>query len=142
VEVRQLADDLDVTPETVRRDLTALERLGVVRRVHGGAVPVERLGIELGVADREDLLTEQKERIAKVALDELPDGGLIIIDAGTTTVHFARLLPTDRELVVVAHALPVANLLVSWPNVTLCLLGGVVRPRTLAAPRADHTRPW
>jgi DeoR family fructose operon transcriptional repressor len=139
VEVRQLADDLDVTPETVRRDLTALERLGVVRRVHGGAVPVERLGIELGVADREDLLTEQKERIAKVALDELPDGGSIIIDAGTTTAHLARLLPTDRELVVVTHALPIANLLVSWPNITVYLLGGVVRPRTLAA-IGDWTR--
>src|SRR5450631_707617 len=139
VEVRQLADYLDVTPETVRRDLTALEHLGVLRRVHGGAVPVERLGVELGVADREERLTDQKERIAKAALDELPDGGSIIIDAGTTTVHFARLLPTDRELVVVTHALPVANLLVSWPNVTLCLLGGVVRPRTLAA-IGDWTR--
>jgi DeoR family fructose operon transcriptional repressor len=139
VEVRQLADDLDVTPETVRRDLTAIERLGVLRRVHGGAVPMERLGVELGVADREERLTGQKERIAKAALNELPDGGSIIIDAGTTTIHLARLLPTDRELVVVTHALPVANLLVSWPNVTLCLLGGVVRPRTLAA-IGDWTR--
>ena len=139
VEVKQLADDLDVTPETVRRDLTALERLGVLRRVHGGAVLVERLGIERAVADREERLTQEKERIAKVARDELPDGGSIIIDAGTTTVHFARLLPTDRELVVVTHALPVANLLVSWPNITLCLLGGVVRPRTLAA-TGDWTR--
>ena len=100
---------------------------------------MERLGIELGVADREDLLTEQKERIAKVALDELPDGGSIIIDVGTTTAHFARLLPTDRELVVVTHALPIANLLVSWPNITVYLLGGVVRPRTLAA-IGDWTR--
>jgi DeoR family transcriptional regulator, fructose operon transcriptional repressor len=68
VEVKQLADDLDVTPETVRRDLTALERLGMLRRVHGGAIPVERLGVERAVADREERLTGQKERIAKVAL--------------------------------------------------------------------------
>ena len=45
VEVKDLADALDVTPETVRRDLTALERRGLLRRVHGGAIPVERLGI-------------------------------------------------------------------------------------------------
>ena len=133
VEVKQLADELDVTPETVRRDLTALERLGLLRRVHGGAIPVERLGVELAVVEREERLTGQKERIAKVALDELPDGGSIIIDAGTTTAHLARLLPMDRELMVVTHALPVANLLVAWPNVTVYLLGGVVRPRTLAA---------
>jgi DeoR family transcriptional regulator, fructose operon transcriptional repressor len=139
VEVKQLADDLDVTPETVRRDLTALERLGLLRRVHGGAIPVERLGVERAVADREERLAGQKERIAKVALEELPDGGSIIVDAGTTTAHFARLLPTDRELMVVTHSLPIANLLVTWPNVTLCLLGGVVRPRTLAAV-GDWTR--
>ena len=139
VEVKQLADELDVTPETVRRDLTALERLGMLRRVHGGAVPVERLGVELAVADREERLAAEKARIAKVALDQLPDGGSIIIDAGTTTVHLARMLPRDRELVVVTHALPVANLLMSWPNVTLHLLGGVVRRRTLAAV-GDWTR--
>jgi len=139
VEVKRLADDLDVTPETVRRDLTALERLGLLRRVHGGAIPVERLGVERAVADREERLAGQKERIAKVALDELPDGGSVIIDAGTTTAHFARLLPTDRELMVVTHSLPIANLLVTRPNVTLCLLGGVVRPRTLAAV-GDWTR--
>lgn len=133
VDVKNLADELDVTPETIRRDLAALERLGKLRRVHGGAVPVERLGVELAVADREERLAVQKERIAKVALDQLPDGGSIIIDAGTTTVHFARLLPMDRELTVVTHSLPVANLLMTWPNVTLFLLGGLVRRRTLAA---------
>ncbi|PVU83941.1 D-beta-D-heptose 1-phosphate adenosyltransferase [Cellulomonas sp. WB94] len=139
VEVKQIAEDLDVTPETVRRDLTALERLGVLRRVHGGAIPVERLGIEPAVDERETRLAGQKERIAKVALDELPDGGSIIIDAGTTTVRIAQMLPLDRELMVVTHSLPVANLLISKPNVTLYLLGGVVRPRTLAAV-GDWTR--
>jgi DeoR family fructose operon transcriptional repressor len=53
VEVNQLADDLDVTPETVRRDQTALERLGVLRRFHGGAIPMGRLGVERAVAERE-----------------------------------------------------------------------------------------
>jgi len=133
VEVAGLARDLAVTPETVRRDLTALERRGVLRRVHGGAIPVERLGIEPGVADRESHAAGEKERIARAALDELPDGGSIIIDAGTTTVRLAELLPTDRELTVVTHSIPVASILVSRPNLTLHLLGGVVRGRTLAA---------
>ena len=133
VEVAGLARDLAVTPETVRRDLTALERRGVLRRVHGGAIPVERLGIEPGVADRESLAAGEKERIARAALDELPDGGSIILDAGTTTVRLAELLPTDRELTVVTHSIPVASILVSRPNLTLHLLGGVVRGRTLAA---------
>ncbi|WP_199425284.1 DeoR/GlpR family DNA-binding transcription regulator [Actinotalea solisilvae] len=133
VEVKDLADALDVTPETVRRDLTALERRGVLRRVHGGAIPVERLGIEPAIADREGRMAGQKERIAKAALDELPDGGAIILDAGTTTIRLAELLPTDRELTVVTHALPIAMLLASRPTITLHLLGGTVRGRTLAA---------
>jgi DeoR family fructose operon transcriptional repressor len=133
VDVNTLARDLDVTPETVRRDLSALERHGLVRRVHGGAIPVERLGFEPGIADREGLLAGEKERIAKAALDELPDGGAIILDAGTTTVRLAELLPTDRELTVVTHALPVATVLATRAGITLHLVGGTVRGRTLAA---------
>ena len=128
-----LARDLSVTPETVRRDLTALERRGALRRVHGGAIAVERLGFELGVADREGQAAREKERIARAALDELPDGGSIILDAGTTTARLAELLPLDRELTVVTHSIPVAATLVTRPNVSLHLLGGTVRPRTLAA---------
>ncbi|PZR54916.1 D-beta-D-heptose 1-phosphate adenosyltransferase [Xylanimonas oleitrophica] len=133
VDVTRLAADLDVTPETVRRDLTVLERHGLVRRVHGGAIPVERLGFEPAVADRESVLAAEKERIAKTALDELPDGGAVVLDAGTTTVRLAEILPHDRELTVVTHALPVATVLAARPNVTLHLVGGTLRGRTLAA---------
>ena len=139
VDVAGLARDLSVTPETVRRDLTALERRGVLRRVHGGAIPVERMGIEPGVADREVHAAGQKERIARAALEELPDGGSVILDAGTTTVRLAELLPTDRELTVVTHSIPVASILISRPNISLHLLGGIVRGRTLAAV-GDWTR--
>lgn len=139
VEVAGLARDLSVTPETVRRDLTALERRGVLRRVHGGAIPVERFGVEPGVADREGHAVSEKERIARAALDELPDGGSIILDAGTTTVRLAELLPSDRELTVVTHSIPVAAILVARPQITLHLLGGLVRGRTLAAV-GDWTR--
>lgn len=133
VDVSALAREFDVTPETVRRDLSALERHGLVRRVHGGAIPVERLGFEPGLADREGRLSVEKELIAKAALDELPDGGSIILDAGTTTFRLAELLPTDRELTVVTHALPVATVLATRPGITLHLVGGTVRGRTLAA---------
>ena len=75
VEVAALAEELDVTPETIRRDLTTLERAGVLRRVHGGAIPVERLGFEPALAARDAVLIAEKERIAKAALAEVPDGG-------------------------------------------------------------------
>jgi DeoR family fructose operon transcriptional repressor len=133
VEVAELARDLAVTPETVRRDLTALERRGMLRRVHGGAIPVERLAAERRVEDRESHESAQKDRIARAALDELPDGGSIIIDAGTTTSRLAQLLPDDREFTVVTNSVPVASVLVARPGITLHLLGGVVRARTYAA---------
>ncbi len=133
VDVNALADDFEVTPETIRRDLTGLERRGVLRRVHGGAIPVERLTMELAVDQRHGINAAQKDRIAKAALDQLPDGGSIIIDAGTTTVRFAEMLPPDRSFVVVTHALPIAGLLAERLNITLHLVGGQVRPGTLAA---------
>ncbi len=133
VDVNALAESFDVTPETIRRDLTSLERRGVLRRVHGGAIPVERLGIEPAVDERYEQNAAQKERIAKAALDQLPDGGSIIIDAGTTTVRFADMLPADRAFTVVTHALPIASVLARNPTITLHLIGGQVRPGTLAA---------
>jgi len=139
VEVAGLARDLSVTPETVRRDLTALERRGVLRRVHGGAIAVERLGVEPPVVDREGTAAAEKDRIARAALDELPDGGSIIVDGGTSAIRLAELLPTDRELTVVTHSLAVATILISRPSLTLHLLGGLIRPRTYSAV-GDWTR--
>lgn len=133
VDVASLARDLEVTAETVRRDLGVLERHGLVRRVHGGAIPVERLTVERSLSDREGLLSAEKDRIAKVALDEVPDGASVILDAGTTTLRIAEQLPTDRNLTVVTHALPVASALASRPGITLHLVGGTVRGSTLAA---------
>jgi DeoR family fructose operon transcriptional repressor len=131
--VAGLADELDVTPETVRRDLTVLEGHGLLRRVHGGAMPVERLGFEAGLAQRGGTLVAEKQRIAKAALAELPAEGTVLLDAGTTTARLAELIPADRRLTVVTNALPIATVLAGRPNLTVLLIGGRVRGRTLAA---------
>jgi DeoR family fructose operon transcriptional repressor len=133
VEVATLSGELDVTTETIRRDLKVLERHGLLRRVHGGAIPVERLGFEPALAARDAVLTAEKERIAKAALAELPTEGSVLLDAGTTTARLAEALPHDRELVVLTNGLPIAMLLAGRPNLTVLLLGGRVRGRTLAA---------
>lgn len=79
-------------------------------------------------------MSEAKERIAVAALDELPEnGGSLVLDAGTTTALIAALLPVDRELTVVTHSLPIALALAEKPSITVHLLGGVIRERTLAA---------
>lgn len=103
VSVTDLSEQYGVTTETVRRDLAALDRMGLIRRVHGGAVPAAALtAIELGTGEREHSHAAEKDRIAKAALEFLPPtGGSVLFDAGTTTARVAALLPTDRELVAV-----------------------------------------
>jgi DeoR family fructose operon transcriptional repressor len=132
VDVAELAADFDVTPETVRRDLSALERHGFLRRVHGGAIPVERLGFEPELQTRDATMAIEKDRIAHAALAELPAEGAILLDAGTTTARLADLLPIDRELTVVTNALPIGMALSSRPNLTVLTVGGRIRGRTLA----------
>ncbi|MEU1728776.1 DeoR/GlpR family DNA-binding transcription regulator [Actinomadura sp. ATCC 39365] len=132
VDVVRLAAELDVTTETIRRDLTALERAGVLRRVHGGAIPVERLGFEPALAARDEVMTAEKERIAKAALAELPEDGSIIIDAGTTTGRLVQALPADRELTVIVNSPPLATVLASRANLQVIVLGGRLRGKTLA----------
>jgi DeoR family fructose operon transcriptional repressor len=137
--VAAIADQFDVTTETVRRDLSALERMGLVRRVHGGAVPASSLAvIESGLGERDQANTAQKELIAKMALDQLPPpGGTVLLDAGSTTSRFASMLPRDHRLTVVTHAVPVAARLAGLPQIDLHLLPGRVRTTTQAAVGAD-----
>src|ERR1700755_2087911 len=132
VDVTALADGLHVTAETIRRDLTMLERAGVLRRVHGGAIPVERIGFEPALAARDSVLIGEKERIAKAALAEVPEEGAIILDAGTTTGRLAHALPLDRELTVVVNSPVLATTLGARTNLNVLLLGGRVRGRTMA----------
>jgi DeoR family fructose operon transcriptional repressor len=132
VDVAELSAELAVTGETIRRDLSVLERHGLLRRVHGGAIPVERLGFEPALAARDALLTAEKDKIAKAALAEVPDEGSIILDAGSTTARLAEILPVDRQLTVLTNALPTALSLATRSNITVLFIGGRVRGRTLA----------
>jgi DeoR family fructose operon transcriptional repressor len=133
--VADLARTYDVTTETVRRDLAALDKAGVVRRVHGGAVPARALHlVEPGVGERESTRADYKDAIAAAATEFFPlSGASVLLDAGTTTARIASVLPTDRELVVVTNSVPIAARLAVLGSVTLQLLGGRVRGLTQAA---------
>ncbi|MCW2529712.1 MAG: transcriptional regulator, DeoR family [Pseudonocardiales bacterium] len=133
VEVTVLAEQLGVTTETVRRDLTSLERHGLLRRVHGGAIPLERLGFEPRLAVRQERRIEEKERIAKLAADEIPNEATILLDSGSTTQLLADNLPLDRDITVVTNSVSIANAVAGRENVGLFLIGGRVRGRTGAA---------
>jgi DeoR family fructose operon transcriptional repressor len=133
--VAELAQAYDVTTETVRRDLAALDKAGVLRRVHGGAVPMRALHlVEPGVGERDTTRSEYKDAIAVAATHFFPlNGATVLLDAGTTTARVAANIPTDRDLVVVTNALPIASRLATVPSIILHLLGGRVRGLTQAA---------
>jgi DeoR family fructose operon transcriptional repressor len=133
VDVVSLAEEFQVTAETIRRDLKALDRAGLVRRVHGGAIPAGRLDFEPDLAERETTAADEKDRIARAALAELPSNGTMILDAGTTIARLAGALPLEASLTVVTHSLPIAARLADHPGVQLHLVGGRVRHRTRAA---------
>lgn len=133
--VAALARELQVTTETVRRDLSTLERLGLVHRVHGGAVPANSVAVlEVGLNERDVEQVELKERIATEALLQLPQSGAtLLIDAGTTTSRLAAKLPEDQDWTVITHSVPIAAHLASRTRVDLYLLPGRVRTPTHAA---------
>ena len=132
--VTELAQAFEVTTETVRRDLAVLDRAGVLRRVHGGAVPARALHlVEPSVDQRETTRAEHKQAIARAAAEFVPQSGsTVLIDAGTTTARLAALLPPDRELLVVTNSVPIAARLAGVGSVSLQVLGGRVRGLTQA----------
>lgn len=139
VEVAALAGLLEVTPETVRRDLSDLERRGVLHRVHGGAIPAERFLGEPELEAKTAVMAAQKRRIATAALELVPVGGTALLDAGTTTGELAKQLP-DLELTVITNGLPIATTLAPRSQLTVHAIGGRVRGRTLAAVDGWATR--
>jgi DeoR family transcriptional regulator, fructose operon transcriptional repressor len=132
IDVTAASEALGVAPETIRRDLGALERQGLVRRVYGGAVLLERLDFEPEVNQRDQTRSGEKDRIARAALDLVPQRGTVLLDAGTTTNRLAALLPQDRELTIVTNSLPAAAQLAAQGHTNLHVLGGRVRGTTLA----------
>ena len=92
VDVGNLAEEFGVTGETIRRDLSELQRERLVRRVHGGAVPWRGSMLVPRLAVREGHMIEEKRRIARAALAEVPERGTLIIDSGSTALHLADLL--------------------------------------------------
>jgi len=135
VAVTAVAEHFGVTTETVRRDLAVLERAGMLRRVHGGAVPMGTLTVlEPGLGERRSTRTEAKRRIAAAALTLLPDAhGSVILDGGSSTAALAELLPGDRALVTATNSVPIAARLAAAPGLTLHVLGGRVRGVTQSA---------
>ena len=141
--VAALSETFGVTTETVRRDLAFLERIGQIRRVHGGAVPTGSLHVtEPGMAERDQTRAQQKDRIARCAVTYLPPtGGSVIFDAGTTTGRMIPELPTENDFTAVTNSVPIGARLASMNSISLILLGGRVRGVDASRGRRGRSTP-
>jgi DeoR family transcriptional regulator, fructose operon transcriptional repressor len=129
VDVADLARRYGVTTETIRRDLSDMQSRQLLRRVHGGAIPVERMNHEPLVEARDMVNAEEKLRIASMAVAEVPEHGSVIIDSGTTGQRLAEVLPVDRDVHVVTNSLITALNLSRRGLRELTVLGGAVRTK-------------
>jgi DeoR family transcriptional regulator, fructose operon transcriptional repressor len=132
VDVSELAHHFDVTTETIRRDLSELQERQLVRRVHGGAVPVERQYHEPMIEARDSLNAPQKHDIAQQAITQVPERGSVIIDSGSTGQRLAEVFPTSRRVHVLTNSLTTGLTLARRGVTDLTVLGGGVRTNTFA----------
>ena len=122
--VEELAPELKVTAMTIRRDLAALERAGVLTRTHGGCVLQSPFVRELPFSQKDQQHRPQKYAIASAAAGMLKSGDRVYLDTGTTAVHVARVLPTDFELCVFTNNLRVAMELFGRAGIEVVVYGG------------------
>jgi DeoR/GlpR family transcriptional regulator of sugar metabolism len=125
VSVKELSDQFNVSSMTIRRDLDALEKRGLVVRVHGGVI-VPKDPASLREEVRAAMNMVQKSNIAEAAARLVKDGQTIFIDAGTTTVELVKRLKDRRGLTIVTNSLKVLYTLAESPGINLIGLGGAV----------------
>lgn len=123
-----LARALRTSESTVRRDLAALEREGVVKRVHGGALAAPSTEAGYDFAGQARRMAGAKGRIARLAAGLIEDGQTVILDGGSTVAAVAREL-VHRSLHVLTNSLPIASVFEHARQVELTLTGGTLYPR-------------
>lgn len=126
VQVDLLAKQLQVTPQTIRRDLNQLYDLELVQRVRGGAV-IKNTVENLGYGARKALMTAEKTEIARITSDLIPNNTSMFINLGTTTERVAEFLTDHKSILVITNNINVATIL--WPirDIEVMIAGGSIR---------------
>jgi DeoR family fructose operon transcriptional repressor len=126
VSVVELGRALRVSTASIRRDLADLERTGVLKRTHGGAISARMAMAEPSLAEKEDQYQAEKVAIARLALSFVQPGDAVFLDSGSTTRQIARALRHHQGVTVVTNALNIAWELAS-SDIELVVTGGQVR---------------
>lgn len=128
---RELAAELGVSEDSVRRDLRDLAAAGCCQRVYGGAVAPSRALVDY--AARASVEPESKQRVAARAAALINPGDRVILDGGTTTLALVRALPSTLTATVITHSPTIAAALVDHPGIEILLLGGRIYKHSAVA---------
>ena len=121
-----------VTEETIRRDLKVLERQGLIRRTHGGAILHDDAIIEPPLAIREGINIHGKDKIGAAAARLVKDGETVILDASTSALYVAKHLKNKHGITVITNAERIILELAECHDINLICTGGVLRHRSLS----------
>ena len=119
-----LSNKLQVSEDTIRRDLKELSNKGKIKKVHGGALASSY--IPFSHKDREIYAHEEKVKIVRKAKNLIKDDMVIAMDGGTTNLELARLMPNDVNISIITNSLPIAVQLSEHSNVDIIFLGGKI----------------
>ncbi len=130
IKVGELAKRFGVSTETIRKDIIWLDKEGIAEKEHGGAVSKSEL-VERIIDDKVDINSKEKGKIARKAIELIPQNGAVIIDAGSTNIAIAKELNLFKDLTIFTNSLSIANLLSQSDN-DVYLIGGKLRPSSKA----------
>lgn len=128
VTIESLAQAFSVTPQTIRRDINTLSEKGRLCRYHGGAaMPTSTENVAYN--ERKVLCFREKQKIAQLLAQHIPDNASLFINIGTTTEAVARALGNHKRLRVITNNLNVASIMSANENFEVIVAGGLVRHR-------------
>lgn len=126
VTIPKLISDMKVSGVTVRKDLKLLEEKNLLFRTRGGCSMTNPYAIERHINEKEFIKSDEKKKIARLALDLIGENDSIIIGSGTTVFELARILHPEKRLTVITPALKVSLELCNRPNIEILQLGGMI----------------
>ncbi len=124
-QVSDLSKEMDVTEETIRRDLEKLEKRGLIQRVHGGAYLKEGFGNETPLSVREKVFQKEKEKLARYCIKEINEKESVFLDCSSTALYLAKEIRlSQKKIIVVTNSISIAKELDLCSHVRLIMLGG------------------
>ena len=123
--VKNLSKEFQVTEDSIRKDLTLLEKKGLLKKTYGGAVKVRVNVHDFYVSHRKERNIEDKQKIAKKAMELIQEGDMIFLDISTSNLELAKLLlKSDRNVTVVTNMIEIMLLFMNESKVKLIFIGG------------------